>query len=101
MKKFNKKAKLVLNTIIKSFPDDIIPYDQIMALVAENYYKLSDVETGNDILNKIIKNLDQNRIPLYELNGPYSDERKEKIKASLKAIADRFEQELIIPDLKK
>lgn len=96
-----EKAKIVLNKIIKSFPDDIIPYDQIMALVAENYYKLSDVETGNDILNKIIKNLDQNRIPLYELNGPYSAEKKENIKASLKAIADRFEQELIIPDLKK
>jgi hypothetical protein len=63
------KAKKVIDKLIEITPDNQVPYDSNMVLIAEEYYKIGQNEKANQIAAKMIENYSANINYYLNING--------------------------------
>ena len=55
----NDSAKVVMDYSLEIIPDEKVPYNYFVMPVAEGYYKIGEMEKGNEIYNRMIEIFDE------------------------------------------
>ena len=94
-------ARLVLSRCMEILPDENLPYDYLITLFIEDYYKLNEMSAGNKLAVQLLLNL-KNGIDNY--NG-ISDEQRSQyrtaVEARLEELAKTYKQNEILKVLEK
>jgi hypothetical protein len=95
----NDSAKVVMDLSIQAIPDKSIPYNFFVLPVAEGYYKIGEIEKGNEIYSRMIVILEEQLNYYFAFNGTHKDKyayEKEQNLAMLQKlaqVASKFKQE--------
>ncbi len=91
-------AKIVLDLCIKSIPDKSVPYNYFVMPVAEGYYKMGEMDKGNEIYSRMITIMGEQLEYYFEFKGSmaekYSFEKEQNLAMLQKLIqvAKRYKQ---------
>jgi hypothetical protein len=94
-------ARIVMNTCLEAMPDESIPYNYFIAPIAEGFYKIGDVEKGNELSNQLIEIFDEQLAYYFEfpkkLAAKYDFEKQQNLALLQRVgqIAGQFGQEHI------
>jgi len=94
-------AKIVMDRCIEAIPDESVPYNFFVMPIAEAYYKIGEIEKGNEIYNRMIDIFSEQLEYYYSFDGKrknlYSYEKEQNLAMLQKLIqvSTRFEQDEI------
>jgi len=92
-------AKIVMDRCIEAIPDESVPYNFFVMPIAEAYYKIGEIEKGNEIYNRMIDIFSEQLEYYYSFDGKrrnyYSYEKEQNLAMLQKLIqvSTRFEQD--------
>ncbi|OQX75495.1 MAG: hypothetical protein B6D61_10265 [Bacteroidetes bacterium 4484_249] len=95
----NDSAKVVMDYSLEIIPDEKVPYNYFVMPVAEGYYKIGEMEKGNEIYNRMIEIFDEQLNYYFSFTGKraktYDFEKQQNLAMLQKMmqVANRFEQE--------
>ena len=95
----NDSAKVVMDYSLEIIPDEKVPYNYFVMPVAEGYYKIGEMEKGNEIYNRMIEIFDEQLNYYFSFTGKraktYEFEKQQNLAMLQKMmqVANRFKQE--------
>ncbi len=77
----NNKAKLVLDKCMKTLPEVTVPYDYFVVPIAENYYKIGEIDKANEITNRLFEIYSHDLLFYFSSNSPkaYLNEKRNSL----------------------
>jgi hypothetical protein len=94
----NDSAKLVMDLCIRAIPDKTVPYNFFVMPIAEGYYKIGEMDRGNEIYSRMADIFAEQLNFYYSIKGEqknnYSYEKEQNLAMLQKMIqvATRFKQ---------
>ena len=95
----NDSAKVVMDYSLEIIPDEKVPYNYFVMPVAEGYYKIGEIEKGNEIFWRMIEIFDEQLDYYFAFSGSrsktYDFEKQQNLAMLQKMIqvSNRFKQE--------